>query len=236
MSQSIARSAEEFLTAPTAQLHSEISRLRSSSNDEGVTEIDKSNNRLKSLMEPEDDQGMRHFKARSFAMDASQCVQVQKHQRLSGHSRARRFRLLSDQGRQRNRWCRQPKAIPATVMWAKGSQESDGAAGLNQKAKFPSSILTKDGASGSPGKKRITKFLRKVSFDAPTMILNICHFGDPVDNVSLPTLRAALGLPMADSTSTDEDADGGEANTSEKKTDLLAWAHMRRTSRWTWTW
>ncbi|KAJ3089025.1 hypothetical protein HK102_007386 [Quaeritorhiza haematococci] len=212
------RSAEEFLTAPTRQLHSEINRLRSSPNDEGVTGTDKSNNSLKALMEDEEDQGMRHSKARSFD---DGCLPVR--------SSAETPTL---------KWSQSSKAAPPTVgpgasadpavSSAKGDTSNSNVgkgfskdaidqtgtrkgvgAGLNQEAKFPSSILTKDGASGSPGKKRIPKFLRKVSFDAPTMVLNVCQFGDPVDNVSLPTLKAALGLPMSDST--DEAANGGEA-------------------------
>ncbi|TPX45772.1 hypothetical protein SeMB42_g03632 [Synchytrium endobioticum] len=35
---------------------------------------------------------------------------------------------------------------------------------------------------------------QSVTFDPATMILDICHHGDPVDNVALPTLRSALGL------------------------------------------
>ncbi|TPX36687.1 hypothetical protein SmJEL517_g01382 [Synchytrium microbalum] len=38
------------------------------------------------------------------------------------------------------------------------------------------------------------KLKRNVVFDPSTMILDICHHGDPVDNVALPTLRAAVGL------------------------------------------
>jgi hypothetical protein len=35
---------------------------------------------------------------------------------------------------------------------------------------------------------------RHVTFDPATTILDMCHYGDPVDNVALPTLRTAMGL------------------------------------------
>ncbi|KAJ3042250.1 hypothetical protein HDV00_007616 [Rhizophlyctis rosea] len=54
--------------------------------------------------------------------------------------------------------------------------------------------------SQKTSKPRLPKFLRKVTFDAPTLILDICHFGDPVDNVTLPTLRSYLGLPPLSTT------------------------------------
>ncbi|KAJ3079624.1 hypothetical protein HK102_003658, partial [Quaeritorhiza haematococci] len=155
---------------------------------------------------------MRHLKARSFA---NACLPVR--------SRTEPSTLKSSQLNKVAPTTEAGASADAMVSSAKGDTDSTdvgkglskdaidqsgtptgvAAAGLNQEGTLPSSILTKEGASRSPGKTK------KVSFDAPTMILNICHFGDPVDDISLPTLRTALGLPMADST--DEAADSGDA-------------------------
>lgn len=48
----------------------------------------------------------------------------------------------------------------------------------------------------SQPKKKVPKFLRKVTFDPATQIFDICTNGDPVDSKMLPSLRTALGISL----------------------------------------